>query len=178
MAEVKLTGNCLKGSRPLLCFDSTFDTTPAYQSLKELFTQVFGSPKGHPKVKPFVDHILSFFIADNRIWFRNYQVVYDLIDEEEIGRTGAKQKAEKPVLVEIGPRFVLNPIKIFGGSMSGTTLWENPHYISPNTLRSQLMNKKASKYDNRAAQINRTLQHREESKMDENPIDTVFEQEQ
>ena len=37
--------------------------------------QVFGSPKGHPKVKPFVDHILSFFIADNRIWVRNYQSV-------------------------------------------------------------------------------------------------------
>jgi len=74
MAEVKLTGNCLKGSRPLLLFDATFDTTPAYQLLKELFTQVFGAPKGHPKVKPFVDHVLSFFVADHRVWFRNYQV--------------------------------------------------------------------------------------------------------
>ena len=42
--------------------------------MKEIFSQVFGSPKGHPKVKPFIDHVFSFFIADNRIWFRNYQV--------------------------------------------------------------------------------------------------------
>lgn len=177
MAEVKLTGNCLKGSRPFLCFDATFDTTPAYQCLKELFTQVFGSPKGHPKVKPFVDHILSFFIADDRIWFRNYQVVYDLVDEEEAARSASKQRAEKPVLVEIGPRFVLNPIKIFGGSMSGTTLWENPAYVSPNQLRSQMMNRKATKYDNRTAAIAKTIQHREDSKMEENPVDSVFEQE-
>lgn len=30
-----------------------------------------------------------------------------------------------------GPRFVLNPIKIFDGSFGGATLWENPHYVSP-----------------------------------------------
>jgi ribosome biogenesis protein BRX1 len=178
MAEVKLTGNCLKGSRPLLCFDSTFDTTPAYQTLKELFTQVFGAPKGHPKVKPFVDHILSFFIADNRVWFRNYQVVYDLVDPEEAARGPARQGLEKPVLVEIGPRFVLNPIKIFGGSMSGATLWENPHFVSPNTLRAAVINQKATKYDNRTAQIAQTIQHRKDAVMAPHPIDTVFEQAQ
>lgn len=104
MAEVKLTGNCLKGSRPFLSFDARFDTEPHLRLLKEMFTQTFGSPKGHPKVKPFIDHVLSFFIADNRIWFRNYQVVHQ-IDEQS--------KKEKPVLVEIGPRCVLNPIRIF-----------------------------------------------------------------
>ena len=177
MAEVKLTGNCLKGSRPFLCFDATFDSTPAYQLLKEMFTQVFGSPKGHPKVKPFVDHILSFFIADDRVWFRNYQVVYDLVDEEELKRAGGKQQVEKPVLVEIGPRFVLNPIKIFAGSMSGATLWENPSYVSPNQLRSQMMNRKATKYDSRTAQIEKTIHHRESTRMEDNPIDSVFMQE-
>jgi ribosome biogenesis protein BRX1 len=28
----------------------------------------------------------------------------------------------------------LNPIKIFDGSFGGETLWENPHYISPNQV--------------------------------------------
>jgi ribosome biogenesis protein BRX1 len=189
MAEVKLTGNCLKGSRPLLCFDSTFDTTPAYKLLKELLSQSFGAPKGHPKVKPFIDHIFSFFIADGRVWFRNYQVVYDLVDPEAAAAAGAqeqgnttsraaKQSAEKPVLVEIGPRFVLNPIKIFGGSFGGATLWENKDYVSPNTVRASVLAARANKYDNRTKQIAATQQHRAGAVIPSNPIDTVFEDEQ
>lgn len=33
-----------------------------------------------------------------------------------------------------GPRFVLNPIKIFSGSFTGATLWDNPHYITPTVV--------------------------------------------
>jgi len=33
-----------------------------------------------------------------------------------------------------GPRFVLNPFKIFEGSFGGPTLWHNPHYTSPNVV--------------------------------------------
>jgi ribosome biogenesis protein BRX1 len=40
MDELKLTGNCLQGSRPLLVFDQLFDTVPHLQLLKEIFTQV------------------------------------------------------------------------------------------------------------------------------------------
>lgn len=40
MGELKLTGNCLKGSRPLLSFDDHFDAEPQYALLKELFIQV------------------------------------------------------------------------------------------------------------------------------------------
>lgn len=40
MDELKLTGNCLKGSRPILNFDSQFDTQPHYKLIKELFFQV------------------------------------------------------------------------------------------------------------------------------------------
>ena len=36
--------------------------------------QIFSTPCYHPKSKPFVDHILSFSVDDNRIWFRNFQV--------------------------------------------------------------------------------------------------------
>lgn len=41
---------------------------------------------------------------------------------------------EDASLVEIGPRFVLNLIKIFQGSFGGPTLYENPHFQSPNTV--------------------------------------------
>lgn len=185
MAEVKMTGNCLKGSRPLVVFDSSFDSTPALQLMREVLSQAFGSPKGHPKVKPFVDHVLSFFLADGRVWFRNYQVVYDLVDPAEAARsavsgaTGSSSKvAEKPVLVEIGPRFVLNPIKIFAGSMSGATLWENPQWVSPNALRAQALASKAGKFDKRVAAHAATAKHKAEAKLPENPIDSVFEQEE
>lgn len=38
--------------------------------------------------------------------------------------------------VQVGPRFCLNPIKIFSGSFGGPTLYENPFYVSPNTVSS------------------------------------------
>uniref|UniRef100_A0A8C4Q9G2 Ribosome biogenesis protein BRX1 homolog n=1 Tax=Eptatretus burgeri TaxID=7764 RepID=A0A8C4Q9G2_EPTBU len=121
MAELKLTGNCLKGSRPLLSFDPRFDKSPHDKLLKELFIQIFATPRYHPKSQPFVDHVYSFTIADNHIWFRNYQII-----EEDAS------------LVEVGPRMVLNLIKIFQGSFGGPTLYENPHYCSPNEYRRKL----------------------------------------
>ena len=38
-------------------------------------------------------------------------------------------------LVEIGPRFVLNLVRIFKGSIGGQTLYENSNYVSPNEVR-------------------------------------------
>ena len=37
-------------------------------------------------------------------------------------------------LVEIGPRFSLNIIKIFDGTMTGLVLYENQLYESPNSV--------------------------------------------
>ncbi|XP_068608736.1 ribosome biogenesis protein BRX1 homolog [Brachionichthys hirsutus] len=121
LAELKMTGNCLKGSRPLLSFDPKFDKEPHYALLKELFTQTFSTPRYHPKSQPFVDHVFTFTITDSRIWFRNYQII-----EEDAS------------LVEIGPRFVLNLIKLFQGSFGGPTLYENPSFQSPNMHRRQI----------------------------------------
>nr|CAG4644903.1 EOG090X08JU [Leptodora kindtii] len=117
MKELKMTGNCLKGTRPFLSFDSAFDTKAHWMLLKELFIQTFSTPKNHPKSQPFFDHIFTFTIIENRVWFRNFQII------EEDGQ-----------MAEIGPRFVLNPIKIFNGSFGGETLWENPNYVTPNAL--------------------------------------------
>lgn len=132
MSELKMTGNCLKGSRPLLSFDKNFDNEPHWSLLKELFIQIFSTPNQHPKSQPFIDHVYTFSIADNRIWFRNYQIL------EEDGS-----------LAEIGPRFVLNPIRIFEGSFGGPTLYQNPHYVSPNDYRRILKKKVAHKYISR-----------------------------
>jgi len=34
----------------------------------------------------------------------------------------------------LGPRFVLNLIRVFEGSFEGSTLYENPQYQSPNEV--------------------------------------------
>lgn len=70
-------------------------------------------------------------MLDGRIWFRNFQIV-----PANVGDAKSPADAE-PEMVEIGPRFVLNPIRMFDGSFGGMTLYENPNYISPNTLRAQ-----------------------------------------
>lgn len=88
-----MTGNCLRGSRPLLSFDPQFTKDPHYCLLKELLVQIFGVPNYHPKSQPFFDHVYTFMVLDNRIWFRNYQIL-----------------SEDGALAEIGPRFVLNPV--------------------------------------------------------------------
>lgn len=93
MGELKFTGNCLRGTRPLLSFDESFTSEPHLQLLKEILQQIFGVPKHHPKSQPFIDHVYTFTLLDNRIWFRNYQIL-----------------SEDGGLAEIGPRFVLNPV--------------------------------------------------------------------
>jgi hypothetical protein len=40
MEELKLTGNHLKGSRPLLTFSTNFDEQPHWKLVKEMLTQV------------------------------------------------------------------------------------------------------------------------------------------
>jgi len=133
MDELKLTGNCLKGSRPVLSFDKKFDSAVHYQLLKETFLQIFGTPNHHPKSKPFIDRVMNFAIVDNRIWIRNYQIV----NQNDMSMT------------EIGPRLVLNLIRIFNGSFFGSTLYKNPHYVSPNEHRRNIRKSAAYRYMNK-----------------------------
>eukprot|EP00055_Hartaetosiga_balthica_P015463 m.91481 g.91481 ORF g.91481 m.91481 type:complete len:1161 (-) comp8873_c0_seq1:51-3533(-) len=119
--ELKLTGNCLKGSRHLVQFSQDFDSTPENKLIKEVLFQAFSVPNQHPKSKPFVDHIMSFFLLDGHIWFRNYQLSWPV--------DGKKGKDQETHLVEIGPRFVLEPIRIFEGTFGGPTLHINSEYV-------------------------------------------------
>ena len=67
MDELRLTGNCMKGSRPVLSFDDNFDQREELKLLKCLFIDVFGTPRGHPKSKPFVDRVMGFYFADGKV---------------------------------------------------------------------------------------------------------------
>lgn len=159
MGELKLTGNCLKGSRPILSFDENFSRLPHYALLKELLTQIFGVPNKHPKSKPFFDHVYTFSVLDNRIWFRNYQIL-----------------TEDGGLAEIGPRFVLNPVKIFAGSFGGETIWDNPNYISPAKYRQSISKKAGTKYINRIEQKMTQEARKPTKSYDLNPLDEIFKE--
>ena len=67
MAELKMTGNCLRASRPLLSFDQNFTKDAHWQVMKELFTQIFGVPNQHPKSQPFFDHVFTFCVVDDKV---------------------------------------------------------------------------------------------------------------
>jgi len=134
MSELKMTGNCLAASRPLLSFSPSFTEETHWTLMKELLVSIFGIPNQHPKSQPFFDHVFTFSIVDGKIWFRNYQIV------EESG-----------ALAEVGPRMVLNPIKIFDGAFCGQTLWENGSYVTPCAKRSMLKRMKAGKYQQKLA---------------------------
>ncbi|KAK9390109.1 Brix domain-containing protein [Lipomyces mesembrius] len=163
MSELNFTGNCLRGSRPILSFDKAFDGSAHYRLVKELLFHIFGVPKGSRKSKPFVDHVLMFSIVDNKVWFRTYQIS-EAIDtagsegsttvEAENMRTGGNKKKQLTLsLVEIGPRFVMTLISIVEGSFSGPLIYENKEFVSPNFIRAQYRMGKATLKNKRADKV-------------------------
>lgn len=158
MEELHFTGNCLKGSRPILSFDSAFDKEPHLRVIKELFLHTFGVPQGARKSKPFIDHVLGFTVADGKIWIRNYQIneVEKPKGEGEDEERRKHSKSGKPEtdinLVEIGPRFVLTPIIIQEGSFGGPIIYENRQFVSPNQIRADLRRQKSTRHNARAEQ--------------------------
>lgn len=143
----------------------------ASRSLTRLDPQTFSTPREHPKSKPFFDHILSFNLADGRIWFRNFQIVNHGKDKKEAA--ALKHRGEDTLeLVEVGPRYgaagalahtppthtahtprmVLTVIRIFDGSFGGQTLYQNAAYVSPNELRREERLAKGSRYVDRRQQ--------------------------
>ncbi|KAI4242478.1 MAG: hypothetical protein L6R40_004032 [Gallowayella cf. fulva] len=162
-SELHFPGNCLRGSRPILSFDPTFDSSPHLVLIKELLTHVFGVPKGARKTKPFVDHVMGFTLADGKIWIRCFEIRESAVSKSE-GRTQLDENTGKEVvavgekgetkisLVEIGPRFILTPIVILESSFGGPVIYENKEFVSPNQIRSELRMSKAGRYNQRAEQ--------------------------
>merc|ERR1719272_1651266 len=168
MDELKLTGNCLKGSRPLISFDGSFKEQAHFRLIKEVITQIFAVPRGNTKSKPFIDHIYQFSVVEGRIWFRNYQILYP---------TNEKDGVDGLELVEIGPRFVLNPIRIFGGSFGGATVYQNPSYDTPTQLRRMAKQRQSGKYVSRKNDQKRRKEHSEKYQPEADPMDDVFKHE-
>jgi len=159
MDELKMTGNCLKGSRGMLSFDKAFDESEWGKLTKEIFTHIFGVPPLARRAKPFIDHVLTFSILDSKIWFRNFQIF-----EKDPQQPNAPPSTS---LVEIGPRFVLTPIRIFEGAFGGVTVYSNPEFITPTAIRRLVKQNKGDKYGKRkdAEQDNarrKALRRREE----------------
>lgn len=174
--ELNFTGNCLKGSRPILSFDASFDKQAHTRVMKELLTHTFGVPPGSRKVKPFTDHVMGFTLADGKVWIRCYQ-----ISETEAAKhpkptadetTPADPTALPSItgrpgetsisLVEIGPRLVLTPIVILEGSFGGPVIYENKEFVSPNQIRSDLRRAKAGRYNERTeGTLERKNRHRD-----------------
>lgn len=132
--ELNFTGNCLKGSRPILSFDKSFELDDHSKLLKELFIQNFGVPPNARKAKPFIDHVMTFSIVDNKIWIRNFQINETLETKEADDQINVDDLS----LVEIGPRLVLTLITILEGSFGGPKIYENKEYVSPNFVRAQM----------------------------------------
>ncbi|EPT04104.1 hypothetical protein FOMPIDRAFT_1022173 [Fomitopsis schrenkii] len=162
MDELKMTGNCLKGSRGVVSFDKAFDESEWGRLTKEVFTQIFGVPAQARKAKPFVDHILTFSILDNKIWFRNFQI----IEKDPLQPNGPPQTS----MIEIGPRFVLTPIRIFEGAFSGATVYSNPEFISPAAVRSALRREKGDKYGKRKTAETERADRKERRKREEDEL--------
>lgn len=177
MDELRLTGNCMKGSRPILTFDSAFEQREELKLLKCLFTDVFGTPRGHPKSKPFVDRVMGFYYADGKIWVRNYQILEEYATDAKEARIEKKLfgKSVSTSLVEIGPRFVLNPIKIFRGSFGGQTVFQNQAFVSPNAVRSADKKDKGQIYKERKLQQKKRKLREEQIVVPRDPLADVFQ---
>jgi len=172
LAESKLSGNCLKGSRPLLHFDEAFldESMPQLNVMKNMFQRVFGVPRNHPKSKPFHDHIMGFYWIDNKVWIRHYQinpVSPDYLDNPDY-----------QTLTEIGPRFVLEPVLILNGSFSGNVIYKNTDFQSPAALMRALRTEKGEAARDAATQNVVTKERKTHAQLTPDHIDTMFDDEE
>jgi ribosome biogenesis protein BRX1 len=112
---------------------------------------------------------MSFSVLDDKIWVRNYQIIEGSMAEDE------KKRQEKPIsLVEIGPRFVLNLIRIFDGAFGGSTLYENPKFITPNNIRRMEKGKSIIKHQKREQSKMERTRKLENAKLKQDPLSSVF----
>lgn len=161
--EIRMAGNCLKYSRPLLHFDRAFETAPHLRVVKALLHMNFNTPLYHPKSKPFIDRVMSFMWLDDHIWVRNYQIVYS-------------NETEASSLIEIGPRFTLEPVMILNGCCQGPVVWKSSVARPPTEQRRDRKMRRLEKLDRnedvrKASELHRA--HLPAPQAD--PLDMVFQ---
>lgn len=79
-------------------------------------------------------------------------------------------------LVEIGPRFVLNPIRVFACSFGGPTLYQNGEYVSPNTARSARKKRAGTKFEDRQQSKKIVKKKKNQPAVLPGPLDNVFDE--
>ena len=120
--------------------------------------------------------MISLLYTIIQIWVRNYQIL------EESASTAKEAHSQKKLtghshatsLIEIGPRFVLNPIRIFRGSFGGQTLHVNDEFVNPNIVRSMEKKEKGEKYAKRKGAERKRKQRDEGIVVPDDPLAHVF----
>ena len=171
LAEMKLSGNCLKGSRPLLHFDTAFldQALPHLGLMKDMLKRVFGVPRNHPKSKPFHDHVMCFYWIDGKVWVRHYQITPVSVPE-------FNDNPDYQTLTEIGPRFVLEPVLILDGSFSGAVIYKNTEFRTPAMLMRQMRIEKGEAGQQQALQSDERKVRKINAEMEEDHIDQMFDE--
>lgn len=102
----------------------------------------------------------------------------DALDAKSIKKSLAKGD-EPTSLVEIGPRFVLNIVRIFQGSFGGRTIFQNPSWVSPNQLRHEYNMRRGAQYAKRVKMQADLLDRkkRRELEVPRDPLAGVFAEE-
>jgi ribosome biogenesis protein BRX1 len=120
--------------------------------------------------------LFCFDFLKTQIWVRHYQIVEQKAENASEAHRLKKQLGvnESTSLVEIGPRFVLEPIKVFRGSFGGQTLYNNTKFTSPNAVRALAKKQAGDTFAHRQA----TQQIRKERDasiiVPTDPLDSVF----
>ncbi len=69
---------------------------------------------------------------------------------------------------------MLNPIRIFSGSFSGTTLYKNEAYTSPNEIRREMKLASASSYTHKLNKKQQYSERQQEFELSEDELNDVF----
>ncbi|CAD8208133.1 unnamed protein product [Paramecium pentaurelia] len=136
--DLQLAGNFSKKGRVLLQFDQRFDTIVKYKLIKEIITLLFNVAQAR-FTDNFIDRIFTFTTegeAQNRIWFRQYEVY------------------QQKELREIGPRFALELISIDEGLSSGNILYQGSSINASQTQFKQKIRKSEKKFEKILNEIN------------------------
>lgn len=111
VAELNLTARRVLGVRNLLSFDGSFETCAERRVLKALLVRTFSVPDAAAGSRRGlrVKHTIVFSFLDGVIWLRVY-------------RNNTADADGKVEVEEIGPRLVLEPVRIIASGFAGAIL--------------------------------------------------------
>jgi ribosome biogenesis protein BRX1 len=119
---------------------------------------------------------MHFAWQDGHIWVRNYQLLplASASETELRGAVPGVSPLEGMTVVEIGPRFVLCPIRILEGSFWGRTLWQNQEYVSPAVARAAIRLESAIKSRKRNADAEMSSLRKSQNVLPRDDLEDVF----